>query len=376
MNLVMPVVVLFYRANDMSMQDIFTLKAIYSFTLMFFEIPTGYFADLVGRRISILVGSVLGTTGYLIYSFSNGFTEFVVAEVALGISLSLVSGADSAMLFDTLKSQGKVEQYTRIEGKITSVGNFAEAIAGILGGLLAVVAIRTPFYFQTVIASFAIPAALLLREPPVVPHRIKTSAGEVLRIIRMSIYSNRKLSWAIILSAIIGANTLTMAWLTQPFFIAAGLETAWFGIAWAVLNSGVGMAAFFAWRIEMRMGSRLTVVLIVAILSVSYLGMSLLPILAGYIVMMIYYLFRGLATPTLRNYINLLTDSEVRATVLSVRNFIIRLMFAVLGPAIGFITDAYSLQTAFLISGLVFGMMGAVSVYFFLKHESYVKQQE
>ena len=50
MNLVMPIIVLFYKSNGMSMQDIFTLQAVYSFTLMMLEIPTGYFADLAGRR--------------------------------------------------------------------------------------------------------------------------------------------------------------------------------------------------------------------------------------------------------------------------------------------------------------------------------------
>lgn len=72
LNFVMPVIVLFYYSNYMTMQDIFTLKAIYSFTLMFFEIPTGYFADMLGRRTSILfIFAVLGLFfGWLTDSFS------------------------------------------------------------------------------------------------------------------------------------------------------------------------------------------------------------------------------------------------------------------------------------------------------------------
>jgi MFS family permease len=371
MNLVMPVVVLFYVNSGMSMQEVFTLKAVYSFTLMFFEIPNGYFADQVGRRISLITGAVLGTAGFLIYSLSSGFYEFVIAEVVLGISLSLVSGADSAMLYDTLSAGGEAKKYTRVEGKITSFGNFAEAIAGILGGLLAIISLRTPFFFQTAIAAIAIPAALSLREPPLVTHLKRISPGGVLRVIRLSLYADKKLSWAIMLSAVIGASTLTMAWFVQPFLIHAGVSVGWFGGIWAFLNAAVGVASYYAWKFEERAGSRFTVILIAAALVISYIGMSVLPMLFGFAMMLVFHLFRGIATPTLRNYINLLTDSNVRATVLSVRNFIIRLLFVLLGPLLGWATDNYSLQTALLMAGLFFGFFSFLSVYFFLKNRSF-----
>lgn len=371
LNLVMPVVVLFYRANDMTMQDIFLLKAIYSFTLMLFEIPTGYFADRAGRKTSILIGSILGTAGYSIYSMSSGFLEFIVAEVALGISMSLVSGADSAMLFDTLRAAGQDSKYTRLEGRISSVGNFSEAIAGIIGGSLAIISLRTPFYLQTVIAAMAIPAAILLREPPLVLQPVKTGLSQIMKVIKHTLLIDQKLRWAIILSAVIGASTLTMAWFVQPFLIAARLKIEWFGIAWAFLNTAVGIAAYLSWRVEERKGSARLVTAIVLVLTSSYIFISILPLVAGFFALVAFHVFRGLATPTLRNYINLLTATEVRATVLSVRNFIIRLLFAILGPLFGWITDAYSLDTAFLAAGVSFGLMSAISLFFFLKHESY-----
>lgn len=376
MNLVMPVIVLFYLSNDMSMQDIFTLKAIYSFTLMFFEIPTGYFADLVGRRVSILIGSVLGAAGYLIYSASGGFVEFVVAEVALGISMSLVSGADSAMLFDTLRAGGQTSEYTRVEGRITSAGNFAEAIAGIIGGLLAVISLRTPFIFQTAIAAIAIPAGFYLKEPPALPAHLRMGLRDFYGVIRSSLFGNRKLSSAVMLSAAVGVSTLTMAWFVQPYLIAAGLEVGWFGVAWAILNGTVGFAAYYAWRVEKRLGSKITILAIVAALGAGFLGMSLLPLFFGSLMLMIFHVFRGVATPTLRNYINLLTESGVRATVLSVRNFMIRMIFAILGPFLGFLTDAYNLKTALLIAGLLFSLMCAAAAWYFIRHASDAVDQQ
>jgi MFS family permease len=371
MNFVMPVIVLFYRSNDMSMQDIFTLKAIYSFTLMFFEIPTGYLADKLGRRTSILIGSVLGVAGFLIYSFSFGFLEFVIAEIALGISLSLVSGADSAMLYDTLKAGNQPDKYTRIEGKISSAGNFAEAVAGIIGGLIAVISLRTPFYVQTFVAAIAIPAALMLREPEVLAIKLQTGFMQIPKIIKDSLQINKKLKWTIMLSAVIGASTLTMAWFVQPYFIMTGMDVAWFGIGWAVLNIAAGIGAFHAWRVELKVGSKAMVILMVVMLASAIVSISFVPILPGFLILVVFYIVRGIATPTLRNYINQHTESDVRATVMSLRNFIIRLIFAIVGPFFGWLTDMYSLQTALMISGIFFGLLSSITLFYFLKHAAF-----
>ena len=371
MNLVMPVIVLFYKSNGMTMQEIFTLQAIYSVTLMALEIPTGYFADMAGRKTSILVGSFFGFTGYLIYSASAGFWQFMVAETILGVGMSLVSGADSAMLYDSLASAGASGKYTRYEGRITSIGNFAEAFAGIIGGLLAAISLRTPYFFQVGIAFLAIPAALFLREPPVHGNIRKPGFRDIASIVVQVLHGDRKLFWNTIFSAVTGVSTLTMAWFAQPYFIQAGLRITLFGVVWAVLNLLVGIASMFAWRVESNMGPRRTVILFTFFLLLGYFGMALTGMVWGFTFLLMFYLARGLATPTLRNYINIITSSDTRATVLSVRNFVIRGLFAILGPFYGLVTDRLGLSTALLLAGTIFGVMSGGSLFFFLKYRTY-----
>ncbi len=371
MNLIMPVIVLFYKSNGLTMKDIFLLQSVYSLTLMVLEIPTGYFADRVGRKTSILFGAVLGFTGYLAYSFSFGFWQFVVAEVILGVSQSLVSGADSAMLFDTLAAAKQKDKYTQLEGRVTSIGNFGEAVAGIIGGLLAVSSLRTPFYVQTCVALIAVPAAILLTEPPIKTIKIKPRLNEIISIIYSVLHGNLKLKWNTFFSAITGAATLTMAWFAQPYFGQLRVPVSMYGVLWAVLNLSVGIAAVYAWRFEKKYGAARTVIIFTLTIFCSYLLLPLMPGYSGLAVLLLFYLARGLATPTLRNYINLITTSEVRATVLSVRNFLIRLIFAVTGPFWGWITDKYSLQTAIISAGITYGFLALISMYFFLKHKTY-----
>ncbi|MFP3860730.1 MAG: MFS transporter [Bacteroidales bacterium] len=101
--LFMPIIVLFYKNNGLSMQDIFTLKAAYSIAIVLLEIPSGYIADVLGRKKTLIIGAFLGFAGFLIYDFSFNFWGFLMAELVLGIGQSLISGADSALLYDSLK---------------------------------------------------------------------------------------------------------------------------------------------------------------------------------------------------------------------------------------------------------------------------------
>lgn len=371
MNLIMPVIVLFYKSNGLTMQDIFLLQSAYSFTIMILEIPTGYLADKIGRRQSILIGASLGVAGYLVYSISFGFWLFVLAEVILGVSQSLVSGADSAMLFDTLAAGKQNEKYTRMEGRITSIGNFGEALAGIIGGLLAVTSLRTPFYVQACVAFIALPAAFMLKEPPLKIARAKPGFKEVQTILLSVLHGNRKLKWNTFFSAIIGASTLTMAWFAQPYFGQIRLPVSVYGVVWAVLNLSVGIAAMYAWKFECRFGIPKTVKIFTVLIFGTFLLLTLMPGYVGLLLLLIFYLARGLATPTLRNYINIITTSEVRATVLSVRNFLIRLIFAVTGPIWGWLTDKYSLKIATLSAAIIYGIIAFISLYYFLKHKTY-----
>ena len=53
--LTMPIIVLFYQENGLSMQDVLTLKGIYSVAVVLLEIPSGYLADVWGRKKSLIL---------------------------------------------------------------------------------------------------------------------------------------------------------------------------------------------------------------------------------------------------------------------------------------------------------------------------------
>jgi MFS family permease len=363
----MPIVVIFYEDNRLTPYHIFLLQGIYSVAIVVLEIPSGYFADVLGRKKTLIMGSILGFLGYVVYSFSFGFYGFLLAEIVLGMGQSLISGADSAMLYDSLVSQKREKEYLKFEGRVISIGNFAEALAGIAGGFLATLSYRTPYIGQAIVAFIAIPASLMLVEPPRLKTMNKLKFNDILKIFKFALVENKPLRLNIIFSSIIGCATLTMAWFVQLYFNAIDLPVAMFGVLWTLLNLTVGVASLFAYKIEAKLGQVKTIFLITLIVGGSYFILGSYQAYWGLGILFIFHMMRGVATPVLKDYINKMTDSEIRATVLSVRNFIIRLLFAGIGPLLGYLTGSYSLSLALTLAGGIFGLFGLLALYFYKK---------
>lgn len=357
--LVMPIIVLFYEEHRLGLQDVFILKSVYSVAAVALEVPSGYLADVWGRKRCIVAGCVLFFGGYLCYSLTETFAAFLVAEILLGIGQTMINGADSALLYDTTVHHGRENLYLRYEGRITMIGNFAEAVAGIFGGLLAVYSLRYPFYAQTLVAFVGIPAAMALREYAPA-NKVQSPWEEILRILKYSLVTNKKLCCNIMYSGIIGAATLTMAWFVQPVLMQLETPTEWYGITWTVLNLTVGVAALYSDRVEQLFGMNKMNILILSVIAGGYVALAYNLTYVGLGILLLFYIFRGFATPILKGYINQMTFSEMRATVLSIRNFVIRLMFAAIAPFIGWLNDMYSLQVALLASAALIFIPGAV----------------
>ena len=352
--LIMPIVALFYTDNGLNDFDIYVLQAVYSISVAILEIPSGYMADVIGRKKSLVAGGILGTLGYGIYSVSSGFYGFLCAEMVLGLGGSFISGSDSAMLYESLAAMDRKQWYFRLEGRITSLGHFAETIAAICGGFIAVyLSYRAVYLSQTLVAGLAIPAAFFLLEPPRSKVIKRPGLGHIFTVCKESLVTNKNLSSTLLLSSLIGTSTLCMAWTSQVYFVNMGLDEKSITPLWIFLNLTVALIAAFAAKIVNKIGQILAIWIIMMVIPGTYILLGIFPLAPALVVLFIFYAIRGYATPLLKDLVNRYCASETRATVLSIRSMIIRVSFAVLGPFIGSISTGYSLSFALKLSGAI-----------------------
>lgn len=366
---IMPVIVLFFQDQGLSLQEIMILQACYSLSLGITEIPSGYAADTLGRRKTLILGCILAFVGFSIFSISYDFWWFLIAQIFLGLGNSFISGADTALLYDSLLEVNEEDRFLKYEGRSVSIGNFAEAGAGILGGFLAALSFRYPAYAQVVVAVITIPFAMALVEPKTQTKRLERSWQSILYVVKFSLKESKILRTYIIYSAIMGIGTLMMAWLAQPFLKDIGVGMKNYGVIWALLNVLVGTVAFLAYKIDRKL-SPINSMLMIGVTSV--LGYVLIAQNMNYwglAVLFIFYANRGYATPLLRNYINRHTESNIRATVMSIRSFIIRTSFAVIAPFIGWVADHQGLSSAMMAMSMIIAVIGGLCLIWFYRNQ-------
>jgi hypothetical protein len=206
-----------------------------------------------------------------------------------------------------------------------------------------------------------------LVEPKIHGVDLKMSISKIIGVVRFALIDNSRLRWNILYSSFVGASTLTMAWFVQPWFISIKLPVSLFGVLWTLLNLSVGITALFAYRFERILGARTAVLGFTVALAIGFFGAAAFQNYWGLAFLFLFYLARGFATPVLKDYINRITSSDVRATILSVRNFVIRIIFALWGPFYGWYTDAISLKGAITIAGIVFVILAGISYFFFIR---------
>lgn len=355
--LIMPIVALFYAENGLNTFDIYLLQATYSLSVALFEIPSGYLADVIGRKKTLVFGSFLGTIGMLVMSSSFYLPGFMAAQIILGLGGSCISGSDSALLYDSLAAEQRQHYYLRYEGRITALGNLAETAAAVGGGLIAAwLSYRSVYVTQTVIAAIAIPASLLLLEPERERLASHPSLRQILSISHQSLLVNHRLGAAILISGVAGTATLCMAWTCQIYFVTVGFTEVQITPLWVLLNLTVAAVSAAAARVVETLGARRAIVIMIVVMPLGYILLGALPLIPALAALYLFYLVRGYATPMLRDLINTRCGSAERATVLSIRSLLVRFSFALAGPAIGLVSEHHSLQFALVLFGLVLSL--------------------
>lgn len=356
-----PIFVLFWQKNGLSLMDIMLLQSIFSILTVILEIPTGYFADMYGRKITLFLAGVSFFIAISAYSLGYNFSQFLIAEIFFALATSLHSGTHAAFVYDTLYDLRQEKTYKKIWGNVLFFHMLALAISGIIGSLIATVDLRYTLYASIPFFFFLIPLILSMQEPH--RHKLIIEKGyvaELLKIITITIVKNEKLRWLIIFSGIIYAFNQSALWLYQPYFRLTGVDIAYFGIVFAGFHIVAAFSSKYAHQIEEKIGQTYSLVMLVVLVAGSYLLMSNVIFLFSFSFCFLQQFARGFKNAVITDYINKLTTSNMRATVLSAESFVGKLLYAAIIPVIGWIADIYSLVQALSILAITTFVSGII----------------
>ena len=103
---IMPVVVPFFGELGLTPGEVFEVQAIFGLAIVLLEVPTGYVADLVGRKGCLVLAALMHGLAVTWLTYAQGFGGIVVFELLAAVAVCLYSGTDVALLYDSLEALG------------------------------------------------------------------------------------------------------------------------------------------------------------------------------------------------------------------------------------------------------------------------------
>ena len=349
--------------GKISFTQIMILQSFFVFSVFLLEVPTGAVADYLGRKTSIICAAVTTSIGALVYSSYPHFYIFLLGEFVWALGLAFLSGADEALVYDSLIATKSERESKRIFGRFNSFQLAALMISAPIGSIIAAtLGLRYTMMFMSVpflVASFI---ALTFEEPE---SKKKSESKKYLETLVNGVryFKDHKILKILAFDKIsIGGLIFFILWTYQPLLKQLGVPLIFFGFVHAAMT-GVEIPFMNSFeKLEKIFGSKKRYLLWSALIAgAAFILLGINTWVPLTIVLLLTVAGFGLSRYVLfQNYMNKYIESDIRATVISTVSMIDRVVRAVLCPVVGLLVE-WSLKYSLIILGAAIVVSGLIS---------------
>tara|TARA_R110002072_G_scaffold3830_8_gene27436 strand:+ start:29918 stop:31132 length:1215 start_codon:yes stop_codon:yes gene_type:complete len=349
---IIPVMVPFFQSRGLSVADVYYLQAFFALIVVLCEVPSGYIADVLGRKTALIIGSVFHAAGFTWLCFTESFLGLMVFEGLVAVAISLFSGADLSMLYDTQEAlEHGPEEKTRGIANMRFVKSVAEGSAALLGGFLVVYSFDAVVIANAIFAWGPLLLVFFLTEPPYQKMQSNQAMVNLKGVVRFLYFGDDLLRLICLNTTLFGLATFYVVWMLQPYWQEQGIPISYFGLLWAAQSFVIAAASKLCVPLERRFGPGILLASMGILPIVGYLGMAGVGGLVGIGLSFAFFVSRGLNQVILSDALNKRTPSSFRATANSIVSFMFRGIYIVTGPMIGFLIDWQGMTVALAVLG-------------------------
>jgi MFS family permease len=355
--LAIPVLVPYWRSLGLSMRETLELQALFGLSVVLLEVPTGYIADIFGRKVSVVIGGFIAGCAFSYLPFATTYFTLVIFEVTIALAFTLVSGAEDAILYESLPVGG---DRRRILGSFKFWSLAGETCSALLAGVLVVYSFETVLWTQAFTGWIPFICALFLVEPPRPKMRENTHRERLLAVVRQ-VFINDPLTRLVFINYVIWAlSSFCVVWLQQEYWLQLGVPLSYFGAIWAGLVMTSAIFSRLAHLVEHLLGAACTLAFIALAPVIGYICMGYGSPSVGLAAGLLFYFTRAMTYVVYQDAFNWRIPSTYRATANSLQSLCFRLVFVPIAPIIGQVTDAKGLSTVFTGLAIAFTVCGVV----------------
>lgn len=302
------------------------------------EIPSGALADLLGRKNLLRIGLLLMSFGFLAQGFAHDYLHILAGMLLFTIGTAMVSGADDALVYDSLDKEGKSSKWQQVIARKHQIMLTVTILSYLAGGLLYVLHFRLPFVLAGlgVLAAFFV-ASTLKEEPSGKIEKFSAKAYIKQNAEGMKYFLRRHMwLYAFMAVVIVGSGYAFDVGVIKPLVLD---KFGFFANAQAVINAVAGIAAVVALsqlnRIRRILGEKPGLIVLALIMGAGFLAASFPIGTFGIVAFLAIYVVNSLAEPWLNDVVQHEVASSHRATALSTLALLQKIPYVVLAPIAG-----------------------------------------
>src|SRR5262245_18328514 len=356
-----PVFFVYYEERaGLALPTILWIQSYYVALRALLEMPLGAVADRYSRRACLTAYGVGHVAGAALVLAWPTFWGVVVAETIFALASASRSGADSALLYDTLAAAGRLGDYPRAESRAQAVIAFSSGETAVVGGLLAARDLRLPYVATMVAAAASGGVTWVLRAEARTANPPHVRLSRLVHDAARQAASSAAVRWVMMLAAQAVAASHVYYYLQQPFLRAVGVPLGAFGLVFFTTKAMTALVATAAHRVDTRLGQRGVALVMTGVAAGGLATMSTLTGAGVAALIVTRGVLDGLWQPLLNVYLNRLVPSELRATMLSAQSLVARLALSATLAFLGGSTARIGLAATLAVSAAMVVVLGTL----------------
>lgn len=345
-----------YERGFLSYQQMSVLESGVFIVGFLFEIPSSAFADLFGRKFTVFLGWLISGIAYSYIGFSNNLIGLVAGLLIVGIGGALVSGADTALIYDFLKVNNKEDEYPKLNVYGNMFYRLSMIFAIYAGGYLSTLNLSYSYIARGVFELIALIPILLTIEVPFVKEKI--TAGAYLGQIKKgfsNIMNNPYVKDVTIYYSFVAAITWAcLYYFNNTFANDAGYSPKDQSLAFTIIYIITTSILLYITNVtKLVEKTKLVLYGFPLLLILSLLPGFFATKTTAFLMLVGVVLAGGARFSILDGLLNKLLDSKDRATTLSTINMLVNVIFIGLMLIGGQVQQYYSTKLMFSIMGIL-----------------------